>query len=76
MRENTERPATISEGTNRLVGTQTANILAGYGEAMTNSRRARLPELWDGQTAGRITNVFRNYLLRWDRRGRVMRSRS
>ena len=64
MRENTERPATISEGTNRLVGTQTANILAGYREAMTGSKPARLPELWDGQTAGRITNVFRNYLLR------------
>jgi UDP-N-acetylglucosamine 2-epimerase (non-hydrolysing) len=64
MRENTERPATISEGTNLLVGTQTANILAGYREAMTNSKRPRLPELWDGQTAGRITDVFRNYLLR------------
>jgi UDP-N-acetylglucosamine 2-epimerase (non-hydrolysing) len=64
MRENTERPSTISDGTNRLVGTRPADILAGYRDAMTSSKPARLPELWDGRTAERITNVFRNYLLR------------
>ena len=63
LRENTERPVTITEGTNRLVGTATANILAGYQEAMSNRAPAQKPELWDGRTAGRITDVFRKFLL-------------
>jgi UDP-N-acetylglucosamine 2-epimerase (non-hydrolysing) len=63
MRENTERPITITEGTNRLVGTATADILAGYQDAISNRTPARKPELWDGRTAGRITDVFRTFLL-------------
>jgi UDP-N-acetylglucosamine 2-epimerase (non-hydrolysing) len=62
MRENTERPVTITEGTNRLVGTKTGDILAGYHEAMTKPKPATLPELWDGKTAGRITRVFAEFL--------------
>lgn len=64
MRENTERPVTITHGTNRLVGVQTADILAGYEAAMNNPAPPRLPELWDGHTAERITGVFREFLLR------------
>jgi UDP-N-acetylglucosamine 2-epimerase (non-hydrolysing) len=64
MRENTERPITISEGTNRLVGTRTGNILAGYHDAVSSPKPARLPELWDGRTADRITHVFTDYLFR------------
>ena len=63
MRENTERPVTITQGTNRLVGTRTADIIAGYHAAMTNPAPPQLPELWDGHTAERITDVFREYLL-------------
>lgn len=63
LRENTERPITITEGTNRLVGTATADILAGYQEAMSNRAPARKPDLWDGRAAGRITDVFRQFLL-------------
>jgi UDP-N-acetylglucosamine 2-epimerase (non-hydrolysing) len=63
MRENTERPVTISEGTNRLVGTSTDRILKGYVEAMSTPVPDRRPELWDGNTAGRITEVFRQFLL-------------
>lgn len=62
MRENTERPITISEGTNRLVGTQTADILHGYHDAFAG-KPARIPELWDGHTAERINAVFADYLL-------------
>jgi UDP-N-acetylglucosamine 2-epimerase (non-hydrolysing) len=62
MRENTERPVTITEGTNRLVGTRTEDILAGYHEAMTRPKPATLPELWDGKTAGRISKVFAEFL--------------
>jgi UDP-N-acetylglucosamine 2-epimerase (non-hydrolysing) len=62
MRENTERPVTITEGTNRLVGTKTGDILAGYREALSTPKPAKLPELWDGKTAGRIARVFAEFL--------------
>jgi UDP-N-acetylglucosamine 2-epimerase (non-hydrolysing) len=62
MRENTERPVTITEGTNRLVGTRTEDILQGFAEAFSG-KPARVPELWDGRTAERITGVFRDFLL-------------
>ena len=63
LRENTERPVTITEGTNRLVGTNTVDILAGFTAAMASQPSARRPEFWDGRTAERITNVFRDYLI-------------
>jgi UDP-N-acetylglucosamine 2-epimerase (non-hydrolysing) len=58
LRENTERPITISEGTNRLV---TADDLAqrlsnALGRARTNLRR---PQLWDGRTAARCVADLR-----------------
>jgi len=55
VRENTERPITIEQGTNTLVGRdrdaierEVTNILAGRG------KRGRVPELWDGRAAERI----------------------
>ena len=59
MRENTERPVTISEGTNVLVGTDPAAIEEAAmkvlgGGAKTGSR----PELWDGCAAERIIKVL------------------
>ena len=56
LRENTERPITIEQGTNTLVGRdrdaierEVSEILAGRG------KRGRVPELWDGRAAERIT---------------------
>ena len=63
MRENTERPVTITHGTNRLVGVETANILGGFEAAMAAPPSSARPELWDGRTAPRITDVFRSFLL-------------
>ena len=51
VRENTERPITISEGTNRLV--KVAGIAAALGSALNGSREPRRPDLWDGRTAER-----------------------
>ncbi len=62
LRENTERPITVSEGTNQIVGTDTEAILAGYRRAFSPAAARRRPELWDGRTADRITRVFCDFL--------------
>jgi UDP-N-acetylglucosamine 2-epimerase (non-hydrolysing) len=59
LRENTERPITIDEGTNTLVGTDPAKIVAAARVALAaGSQAARRPALWDGQAAGRIVEVM------------------
>ena len=62
LRENTERPVTVTHGTNRIVGTKTADILAGYRAAMQGDVPKRRPDLWDGRTARRIADVLERYL--------------
>src|SRR5262249_47761878 len=62
LRENTERPVTVSHGTNRVVGTRTAAIVAGVDEALASTAPARMPELWDGRAAGRVAAVLTNFL--------------
>jgi UDP-N-acetylglucosamine 2-epimerase (non-hydrolysing) len=63
LRENTERPITITHGTNRLVGIEKQNILAGFDAAMAHEHDAgRRPPLWDGHTAGRVAAVLRKCL--------------
>jgi UDP-N-acetylglucosamine 2-epimerase (non-hydrolysing) len=60
LRENTERPATISSGSNRLVGMRPDNIIAVYRDVMASPARvSRVPPMWDGQAAERIVRVIR-----------------
>lgn len=55
LRETTERPITVEEGTNELVGTRREAILEAVARVLkTGGRRGRIPELWDGHTAERI----------------------
>jgi UDP-N-acetylglucosamine 2-epimerase (non-hydrolysing) len=56
-RSSTERPITVSDGTNRLVSVTDIGTLAITG---ARGERPRLP-LWDGQTAVRIATVFERY---------------
>lgn len=59
LRDNTERPATIQYGSNRIVGRDPQRILAAYQDVVSlNGRRFRTPPLWDGQAARRIVNVL------------------
>ena len=55
MRENTERPITVEQGTNTLVGRDRARIVRLAEEIVTTGgKRGQLPELWDGKAAERI----------------------
>jgi UDP-N-acetylglucosamine 2-epimerase (non-hydrolysing) len=55
MRANTERPITIEQGTNTIVGRDRALILRCIDEIVAGGgKRGRIPELWDGKTGGRI----------------------
>jgi UDP-N-acetylglucosamine 2-epimerase (non-hydrolysing) len=59
LRENTEWPVTLSEGTNTLVGTDSRRILHETQRILDGESKAgRVPERWDGQTARRIVNVL------------------
>jgi UDP-N-acetylglucosamine 2-epimerase (non-hydrolysing) len=57
MRENTERPITVTEGTNRVVGTDPTLILhAVDGILRSGGKVGRVPPLWDGHAAERIAD--------------------
>ncbi len=59
LRENTERPITISEGTNRLVGSDPAKIVEEAFDILDHPPKAgRIPEYWDGRAADRIADVL------------------
>ncbi|MEA3034068.1 MAG: hypothetical protein QOH86_2084 [Sphingomonadales bacterium] len=57
LRENTERPVTITEGTNRLVLPET--LLLELDRALSSPREVRRPDLWDGHTARRCVEDLR-----------------
>lgn len=64
LRENTERPVTIEEGSNELIGLNIDKALdharrAARGEWKTS----KVPELWDGKAASRIVAILREHLV-------------
>jgi UDP-N-acetylglucosamine 2-epimerase (non-hydrolysing) len=63
IRENTERPVTVTQGTNRLVGCHPQTILQATLETLERPvAGGRRPELWDGRAAERIVDTLERVL--------------
>jgi len=58
VRENTERPVTVTCGTNVIAGTASANIRKAVKQKLSGEKQGRVPEKWDGQAAGRILETI------------------
>jgi UDP-N-acetylglucosamine 2-epimerase (non-hydrolysing) len=63
VRDNTERPITITDGTNKLVGSN-PDVLPGEVDAVLSGsgRRGTIPELWDGKAGQRAADAIRSFL--------------
>jgi UDP-N-acetylglucosamine 2-epimerase (non-hydrolysing) len=65
VRDNTERPVTVDEGTNTVIGRDRALALRLVDEILAGGgKRGRSPELWDGQAAARIADHLAAWLAR------------
>lgn len=60
LRDNTERPITVEQGTNQVVGREPDRILAATAKILGSdqTRQLRIPELWDGCAAERIVDAL------------------
>jgi len=59
LRNSTERPETVTIGTNEIVGTNPENIKPILEKLIQgNWKKGGIPELWDGKTAGRIVEII------------------
>lgn len=63
LRENTERPITIDEGTNVLVGHDPKRLQAAFRDVMDHGgKQGRAPQYWDGRAGERIASVIAQWL--------------
>ncbi len=61
IRENTERPVTITRGTNKLIGTSKEKMLEAFDQIMNNKwKTGQKPKFWDGRAAERIAQIILN----------------
>jgi UDP-N-acetylglucosamine 2-epimerase (non-hydrolysing) len=67
VRDNTERPVTVDEGTNTLVGGDARGLPDAFADFLrTGGKRGRIPEKWDGAAGARVAEVLVRFL---ERRG-------
>jgi UDP-N-acetylglucosamine 2-epimerase (non-hydrolysing) len=63
MRENTERPCTVKQSTNTLVGMDKQRIARSVPNILKGKfKRGTVPALWDGRASQRIAGIFRDRL--------------
>jgi UDP-N-acetylglucosamine 2-epimerase (non-hydrolysing) len=62
LRDSTERPITVTEGTNRVVGRDHRRIVAAAAVALASPPAKRRPALWDGRAGSRIADALLDYL--------------
>jgi UDP-N-acetylglucosamine 2-epimerase (non-hydrolysing) len=64
LRENTERPVTVTDGTNRICGNTRGAILTAFNESLgVGKEPLRHPDKWDGKAAERIVGVLKEVFL-------------
>lgn len=63
LRENTERPITVEQGTNTVIGADAALFARSLDDVLgSGGKRGRVPEFWDGRAAQRIAADLHQWL--------------
>lgn len=64
LRENTERPITVFEGTNTLVGSDTDKVITLIRKIIRGTyKKGKIPRFWDGNASRRIMRILAKHLL-------------
>lgn len=61
LRKSTERPVTVTEGTNTIVGADSKNIIKVFSNIDNDRIKKRKPKYWDGEASSRIVKTINNY---------------
>lgn len=65
LRDNTERPVTVTHGTNRVIGSSPERVISEARKALDSAHVASAaPPLWDGHASERIVSIIREYVKR------------